>query len=591
MGQALELAPEQVALHASMGLICAAVGDRKEAIGHYQYALQHAPGDAEIAFQLGNLFFEVQQYHEAVESYRKSLASRPGHAASLNNLGKSLQALGRLDEADAAYQNAIRIDRGFADAYFNRGTLCREQGYLETAQRCFHEVLRLSPNDAAAYNNLGTLAKDLGHHEEAVDSYRRALQLAPERVDIHSNLLFVQSYNLMLAPQSLLEAHREWDWQHTFPEHQRYHHQPTGKPEKRLRIAYLSPDFRRHPVSVFFEPLLASHDRRDVEIFCYAELAQPDEVTTRLQQQADNWCFINGHSDEQVARMIHEDGIDILVDLAGHTAGNRLRVFTCKPAPIQASYLGYCATTGLTAMDYWISDTVLTPNDSPEQATETLIRLPRCWLCYQPPTDAPAVSVRGGTGEQITLGSFNHLAKLTPEVIALWSRILRQLPHADLLLKTQQLADPAMREETTTHFAAEGITAERLQLLPASADYLQDYGVVDIALDPFPRTGGATTVDALWMGVPVITLAGERFIARQGASLLGAVGLDSLVATGPDDYVNKAVELAQNHSYRQQLRQKLRDRMTHSELCDGPGLAQALETCYRAMWKTYLEKN
>jgi len=525
---------------------------------------------------LGNLFFEVQQYYEAAESYRKSLALRPDHTATLNNLGKSLQALGRLDAADAAYQNAIRIDRDFVDAYFNRGALCREQGHLETAQRCFQEVMRLSPNDAAAYNNLGTLAKDLGHHEEAVDYYRQALRLAPERADVHSNLLFVLSYTLMLEPQPLLEAHREWDRQHALPERQRYHHQPTGEPEKRLRIAYLSPDFRRHPVSLFFEPLLTGHDRQVVEILCYSEVAQPDEVTARLQQQADGWRFINGHSDEQVARMIYEDGIDILVDLAGHTAGNRLRVFSCKPAPIQASYLGYCATTGLAAMDYWISDTVLTPYDSPEQATETLIRLPRCWLCYQPPTDAPAVSVREGVGGQITFGSFNHLAKLTPDVIALWSRILHQIPHSDLLLKTQQLKDPAMREETTAHFATEGIAAERLQLLPASADYLQDYGVVDIALDPFPRTGGATTVDALWMGVPVITLAGERFIARQGASLLGAVGLGSLIATDPEDYVNKAVELARNHAFRHQLRRQQRDRMARSELCDGPGLAQAL---------------
>ncbi len=449
-------------------------------------------------------------------------------------------------------------------------------------------MLRVNPKDATAYNNLGTLAKDLGHQDEAVEYYRQALSLAPERVDIHSNLLFMLSYNLILAPRPLLEAHREWDRQHAFPEHQHYHHQTADEREKRLRIGYLSPDFRRHPVSFFFEPLLTGHDRRIVEVICYAEVAQPDEVTTRLQKQADGWRFIHGHSDEQVARMIHEDGIDILVDLAGHTAGNRLRVFSCKPAPIQASYLGYCATTGLAAMDYWISDTVLTPDDSPEQASESLIRLPRCWLCYQPPADAPMVSVRGGAGEPVTFGSFNHLAKLTPKVIALWSRILQQTPGSILLLKTRQLADPAIREETTARFATEGITAERLQLLPASADYLQDYGVVDIALDPFPRTGGATTVDALWMGVPVITLAGERFIARQGASLLGALGLDSLIATGPEDYVDKTVELAQNHGLRHQLRQQLRDRMAHSELCDGPGLAQALESCYRDMWKAYL---
>jgi len=291
-------------------------------------------------------------------------------------------------------------------------------------------------------------------------------------------------------------------------------------------------------VSQFLEPVLKGHDHEAVEVYCYAEVPQPDEVSGRLESEVDHWRTTVGRSDAQVARQIHEDAIDILVDLAGHTANNRLGIFTYKPAPIQVTYLGYCTTTGLEAMDYWLTDAVVTPETTVERSTEAIWRLPRCWLSYGPDPQSPEVAVRPGA-DPVTFGSFNNISKLTPQVIGTWAEILQAVPGSRLLLKTRALREEGMCAEVRARFAAEGVAAERVEMRGATPGYLAEYGEVDIALDPFPRTGGATTADALWMGVPVVTLAGERMIERQGASLLTAVGLEELIAADREDYIAK----------------------------------------------------
>jgi len=339
-------------------------------------------------------------------------------------------------------------------------------------------------------------------------------------------------------------------------------------------------------VSYFFEPILAAHDRAQVEVICYAEVQPGDEVTARLRGLADGWVTTVGLSDAALAERIHGDGIDVLVDLAGHTGQNRLGAFTYKPAPIQATYLGYFTTTGLEAMDYWLSDAVLTPLDTVEQATETIWRLPRTCVVYQAPTEAPAVAERPPAGP-VTFGSFNDLSKISPEAVSRWSEILRQVPGSRLLLKAKQLADAGECEKWRSRFEAEGIDRARLELRARTAslgEHLGMYGEVDIALDAMPRTGGTTTAEALYMGVPVVSLAGQRFIERLSASMLVSVGLEELVAESEEEYIARAVALAGDDERRRALRSSLRERMLGSPLCDARGLAAALEQAYRQMW-------
>ena len=497
-----------------------------------------------------------------------------------------------------------------APAYYHLGNtyLCHKKLYKSAA--CYRKALELEPNFAEAANKLGfILSFYLGESREGIAALRRATGLAPDYDDPRvylktpfrregaalgqSSLLFALSYNVLCTPAQLLDEHREWDRRFGGPGRAaRYTHVPPMLDDVRgvdrpLRIGYVSPDLRRHAVSYFFEPLLIAHDRGQVEVYCYAEVGKEDEVTDRLKAQADHWRTTVGHSDAEVARQIFDDGIDILVDLAGHTANNRLQVFTYKPAPIQVSYLGYCTTTGLEAMDYWITDAVVTPEDTVERTTETILRLPRCWLCYRPDPAAPAVVPRPKTGP-VTFGSFNQYSKISDDVVRLWSQVLEEVPHARLLLKAWPFSDKQVCASLRERFARHGVDGARIELRGVTRQgYLAEYGEVDIALDPFPHTGGATTTDALWMGAPVVTLAGERMIERQGVSLLSTVGLDDLIATDHADYVAKAVALAQNPERRTKLRAELRDRMAASELCDGRGLAAALEAAYRGMWERY----
>ncbi len=586
LNQALAGAPRNARIHAALGLICQALGQGDEAEQYYEKSLALDPGDLETRLRLANLLYLSQRYQGAANHYQQILAREPRHAIAANNLGKLHQSLGNMMLALDYYRRALEVAPDFADAHFNRGTALRAQGDLAAARDAFATVLRLQPDDAAACSNLATILKDQGKVEEAAAWYRRAIEKDPRLRVPHSNLLFTLSYHLLGSAQERLEAHRQWDDRHGGPFKARtFTHSRSGHPAK-LRIGYVSPDLKRHAVSTFLEPILAAHDHEAFEIFCYAEVDRPDEVSERLRACTDGWRYTTGRSALEVARQIHDDGIHILVDLAGHTSGNRLDVFAYKPAPVQLSYLGYCATTGLAAMDYWISDEVLIPADSPELAVEEIVRLPRCWLCYRAPS-APAVSIQRSAGEAVIFGSFNHLSKLSDAVLACWSRILEQLPDASLLLKTQQLADSSIREQILARFAAQGVAKERLRLEAASSDYLEIYNEVDIALDPFPRTGGATSADALWMGVPVITLAGQFVIERQGASMLTALALPELIADSEAQYIAKAVQLARDPQRRQTLHQSLRPRMQASPLCDGPGLASALEDCYRRFWQNF----
>ena len=622
--QALHIDPHYARAHNSLGMIARARGDNDGAINHYRAALAIDPGLADAYNNLGNTLTEKDELDEAERLLHQAIRLNPAFSEAHNNLGlvfkrqhrphdaercfleairlntnniearanlgSLYQELERRDDAIAQFQEAIQRKPDFVEAWNSLGTAHQRQGNISEAIACYQRAIELKPEFADALNNLGNAHRHLGQADKALEFFRQALAVKPDFPDASSNLLFTYSHHVLLEPEALLEAHREWDRMHGAPGRaQRFRHSGKGDPGKRLRIGYVSPDFCRHAASYFFTPLLAAHHRDRVEIFCYANVAHPDNVTVYLQGLADHWCPTIGMTDQALASRIHDDGIDILVDLAGHTAGHRLGAFTYRPAPVQATYLGYCATTGLETMDYWITDAVIHPPATIERAVETIVRLPRCWVCYEASPEAPAVQPRPAD-TPLTFGCFNDRTKVTPPVIALWSRILKALPDAQLFLKARQYADANIREWMAGQFSQHGVEADRLCIEPSSkmAEYLAAYHEVDIALDPFPRTGGVTTADALWMGVPVITLAGQRFIERHSASLLTAIGHADWIAASETEYEEKVLQLANEPETRRRLRQTQRDTIAASPLANADDLAQHIEQSFRTMWNKYL---
>jgi predicted O-linked N-acetylglucosamine transferase (SPINDLY family) len=592
--QATQLDPNLTEAFHNRGNILRGLGRLNEALVAYDRAIQLRPEYADAHYNRGNLLLTAGRAREAEGSYRRALELNPHNAGAYNNLGVVLVDAGKFEEALAACDRAIQLKPDYAQAYNCRADALRRLFRLGEALQACDKAIELKSDYAEAHYNRGNVLLAAGRVEEAEDSYRRALELNPDNAQLHSNILFTQAARARLSFDQMCEAMREWDRVHG--REGRLNPLPartaTSSAERRLRVGYVSPHLRSHVINFFFEPLLAAHDRTHFEIFCYASYVESrsDEVTQRLRAIAEHWRFVGDKNDAALARLVHEDGIDILVDLTGHTAGNRLKAFTYRPAPVQATYLGFFAATGLAAMDYWITDEVLHPPDTPELATEKIYRLPRCWVCYQPSNLAPAVAPCPTSDARVVFGSFNDFSKLTPDVIETWSRLLQRLPGSRLLVMARTLGDPMNRSLLTEGFASHGIAPERL-LLRKGAPYRQYYATyadVDIALDPFPRTGGTTTAEALWMGVPVVTLAGQRYVERISASKLTAVGLEDLIAGSREEYIEKAISLAHDPARRADLRRNLRERMAQSPLCDGEGLARAMEFAYTDMWNRYL---
>lgn len=593
IARAINNNPCQYIYYVNLGLALHSGGHLEEALTAYRHATQLKPDDIESHNIQANILNTLGRLDEAEDSLHHVLRLNPDLAGVHSNLGSVLLALGRREESEDSLRRALDLDPNYASAHCNLGFTLREMGRLVEAEDSLRRALELKPDLVEAYNTYGLVLMGLGRFGEAESSLRRALELNPGFTTAHDNLLFVLAAGVRLPPKSMLEEQRRWDAIHG--SEGRMHPMPvrTIEPatERKLRIGYVSPDFRRNVISYFFTPLLAAHDRNRFEIFCYATHNRDlsDGTTERLQAMADRWRIVDMIDDNNLARLIHKDAIDILVDLTGHLKNNRLKAFTYRPAPVQASYLGFMAATGLEAMDYWITDEVLHPVDTPEQAVESIYRMPRCWVCYQAPLEAPDVAACPSPDDQVTFGSFSNLSKLSAEVIETWSQILHKLPGTHLLLMDGPLSDPKTRQLFVEQFASHGITPERLLIEKGAPlnEYLATYARVDIVLDPFPRTGGTTTAEALWMGVPVITLAGQRYAERISASKLTAIGLEDLITESRSGYIDKAVSLARDPGQRAELRSTLRKRMAQSPLCDGSSLASAMETAYLSMWEQY----
>jgi predicted O-linked N-acetylglucosamine transferase (SPINDLY family) len=526
-----------------------------------------------------------------VAHYQRAIALRPDFAQAYCNYGSALQELDRVAEAAACYQQAIAIDPHYAQAYNNLGMVCRSQDELGQAVSCYRRAIALDPQLAESYNNLGTLLKDLGQVDEALASYRRTLELRPDWAVTHSNLLFTRHYCPGVTRQELAAAHAEFEQRHAAPFRSRWPlHANSREAERPLRVGFVSFDLARHPVGLFLVRVLESLDRSQCQAVCYSTRRGGDDITARFQAAAAVWRDAYRLSDDQLAEQIRADQIDILFDLAGHTAKNRLLVFARKPAPIQISWAGYVDTTGLAAMDYLLADRYEIPPEAEGDYRERVLRMPHGYVTFDPPSEAPPVGpLPAFNSGHVTFGSFNNLAKVSAPTVAAWVDILRRTPGARLLLRSPGLEDPETRRRITEQFAAGGVAPDRIELHGHAprAELLAEYNRMDIALDPFPYSGGLTTCEALWMGVPVVTWPGETFASRHSLSHLSNVGLTETIAGGLDEYVQIACRLACDLEHLSALRSQLRSQVAASPLCDGPRFATDLLALLRGVWREW----
>jgi protein O-GlcNAc transferase len=578
----------------NLGMVLHAQGKRDEALTAYRRAISIKPDYAEALSNLGIALNEQDKRDEAVAAYRQAISIKQDLAEAHSNLGVALKEQGKRDEAVAAYRQAISIKPGYAEAHANLGVVLKDQGKLDEAVAACRQAISIKPDYAEAHSNLGVALNRQGKFVEALAAYRQAISIKPDYAEAFSNLLFCLNYDDKSTADHLFATHREWDERYGRQAARPSAYANAREAGRRLRIGYVSADFRRHSVAYFLEPLLRAHDHERVEVFCYADVARPDAVTHDLRAFADHWLVTVGMADDALAQRISADGIDILVDLAGHTAKNRLRVFARKPAPVQVTWLGYPNSTGLNSIDYRLVDAITDPEGvSDAFASETLIRLKGGFLCYAPVADAPALSPPPSlTTGVVTFGSFNNPAKVSAATLDVWAALLARLPKARLLLKGKQFADAATRASFLARLGERGVPAERVELmawLPGAAAHLALYHRVDIALDPFPYNGTTTTCEALWMGVPVVARRGDRHAGRVGASLLGQIGLTDLIAGSAEEYVKIALVLADDPARLNDLRYSLRPRMAGSPLCDAGAFARKIEAAFRAMWQHWCE--
>ena len=578
--------PRNFEAHYFLGLIAFDRNDDAVAVDHLRQALAQSPDLADAHTRLGSLLGQANRTQEARWHFQKAAALLPGDASAQFNLGEVNRRMGFNPEAISAFQRAVELDPTHSAALHNLATLLRWEWRIQEALAVFEQAERLRP-DPPTLNNHARLLKDLGMLDEGLRRVKQAVDLEPGSALMRSNYVYALQFPDGPSNETIAEAHRTWSAVHEAPITP-LAAIPARNPGKRLRVGIVSPNFHRHSCAFFLEPLLRHYDHKALEVFAYASLEVQDAVTDRFRGLVDQWRDVKAMEDQELAELIRRDGVDILVDLAGHTAGNRLGAFALKPAPLQVTWLGYPNTTGLERMDLRISDAWADPVDATNWHSEKVLRLPDGFLCYQPGAEAPdVVETPMARRGYPTFGCFNALAKLSDSTLRLWAEILRRLPEARLYLKTWAFGDEAAKKMVVQRLQASGLPVDRLQLsswVESDGDHLGLYSQIDIALDPFPYNGTTTTCEAMWMGVPVMALEGTRHSARVGSSLLHQVGLPELIATNESDYVEKAVALGGNVERLKALRSSLRGRMLDSPLCNGPAFAKKFENALRSVW-------
>jgi protein O-GlcNAc transferase len=586
----LAVEPTHVESWHLLGLAAQQRGQPREAVDCYRRAVALRPQDPIGHNCLGNALLQSGAIEEAAVCYRRALELNPQYVLAHNGLGSALLHQGQAEAAAGSFRRALELNPDYMQAHHNLGAACQTLNELDEAVACFHRALALRESAESLYN-LGSTLKDQGRLAEAVACFRRALTLKPEAAAVHSNLV----YTLLFCPEvdalSLAEEHRRWNRQHAEPlTAASVPPANDPSPERRLRVGYVSPDLRAHVVGRNLLPLLAAHDHQQFEIFCYADVPQPDAVSRQLQAAADVWRPTVNLSHAELARQIRDDRIDILVDLTLHMENNRLLTFALRPAPVQVTWAGYPGTTGLSAIDYRLTDPNLDPPGLDDaHYAEQSIRLPDSFWCYAPEPDDPVPNPLPALAQGVvTFGCLSNFCKLNDEVLRVWARVLHEVAGARLLLLAPA---GSHRQRVRERLAVEGVSPERVAFEPVRPreEYLALYHRIDLGLDPFPYNGHSTSLDSLWMGVPVVTLPGRTVVGRAGVSQLRTLGLPELIARDVDHYVRLAVELAHDLPRLAGLRAGLRARMCGSPLMDAARFARGVEAAYRQMWRRWCE--
>lgn len=620
LGQILDINPEQPdALH-YMGVIAFQCGQAESALDFIERSLMKRPDHAETLANAATICMETGDKEKAAQLYEKALHHEGENPAFLVNLGSLKKSIGALDEAEALYRKALNLAPDYAEGYGNLANLLRETGAKDEALITIEKAIAQMPNNPNFHNTHGALLKDMGRitdaegayrkalalnekapsywnnlanvlgekgaFDEALNAYQQAVTLQPDYAQAHSNLLCCLQYRPGVTADYLKEQHQKWHQMHALK--YKTFWKPFMPTMRALpRMGFVSADFGRHPIGFFLAKILEGLKAEGVETFLYSDrpAAAEDEMTAKLKEQATSYQTVAGIEDSALAEKIRGDQIDILFDLAGHTGRNRLITFAMRPAPVQATWMGYVGTTGMKAMDLLIADRFHVPAEEDLQYVERVVRMPDGYVCYAAPDYAPEVkelpSLKNG---YITFGSFNNPAKINGEVVALWAQILKAVENSRLNLSFTGFDDEGISGNILTAFEKAGIASDRLHLqgrLPHDA-LLEAYNGIDIALDPFPYTGGLTTCEALYMGVPVITMTGQTFAGRHATSHISNVGLAELVATSPEAYIEKAVSLAADLERLSGLRAGLRERVKTSPLSDGRRFAQHLLQALKA---------
>ncbi len=584
---AIQLRPDFAEAHYHLGIASHEDGRIEAAVAAYRAALRLQPDHVAALGSLGKALLDQNQVDTAIETFQATLRLQPGHAGTHLNLGNAWLRKEHWEGAANAYRTALRLDPRLREAWTNLGNLLQENDQLDEALAAYERALAICPDYADAIDNLGTALKARGDLALALEQYRKAVELNPRQSNYQSNLIYLFHFFSGVHDRETRQELALWDERYARPLRPLVR-PPVNRPDpaRRLKIGYVSPDFRNHVIGRNLLPLFRHHDHARFEIFCYASQSGADAITREFQTCADQWREIGCVSDEAVAQLIRADEIDVLVDLSLHLAHNRLLVFARQPAPVQVTFAGYPGSTGVGTIRYRLTDPFLDPPGGNEALyAEESVRLPETFWCFDPLDDRPEVNeLPAALDGVVTFGCLTNFSKISAEVRALWARVLTAVPESRLLLLAPR---GGCRGEFLRAFAALGISPERVEFLTKAprGEYLRWYHRIDLVLDTFPYNGHTTSLDALWMGVPVISLTGEHAVSRAGFSQLSNLGLRELAAPSGDEYVRVAVGLARDWPRLASLRKSLRARMETSPLMDAPRFARNIETVYRELWR------